>query len=74
MQEYLRKWNPIIQEWLRAYLYKTFKKLMPKSLAMLLILMWSAFEHDFALTAGFGYFMPVYLVEFGMCGKTLSQL
>ena len=36
---------------------------------MLVILIMSAFEHDFLLSAGLGYFMPFYMVEYGVCGE-----
>jgi sterol O-acyltransferase len=72
LNEYLRKWNPIIQEWLKAYVHRPLKKWLPLPLATLIVLLVSAFEHDFLLSAGLGYFMPVYLVQYGICGMLLS--
>ena len=70
LPDFLRKWNPIIQEWLKAYVYRPLRSIgLPAGAAMLVILVLSAFEHDFLLSAGLGYFMPVYIVEYGICGK-----
>jgi hypothetical protein len=39
---------------------------------MIVIVILSAFEHDFLLSAGLGYFLPVYMVEYGLCGVLLN--
>ena len=72
LSEYLRKWNPIIHEWLKAYVYRPLRtRGVPAWQATLVILVVSAFEHDFLLSAGLGYFMPVYMIEYGLCGESL---
>jgi hypothetical protein len=73
LPDFLRKWNPLIQEWLKAYIYRPLRSTgLPAGAAMLVILVLSAFEHDFLLSAGLGYFMPVYIVEYGICGMLLN--
>ena len=69
LNEYLRKWNPIIHEWLKEYVHRPLKKRLPLPLATLIVVLVSAFEHDFILSTGFGYFMPVYLVQYGIFGE-----
>ena len=66
---YLRKWNPIIYDWLKAYIHRPLKQHVPLPLAGLAVVLLSAFEHDFLLSAGMGYFIPVYLLQYGVCGK-----
>ena len=72
LPDFLRKWNLVIHEWLKAYVYRPLRSSgVPARVVMLAILMVSAFEHDFLLSAGLGYFMPVYMVEYGFCGKLI---
>ena len=71
LPEYLRKWNPVIHEWLKAYLYRPLRSCSVKAWqATLIILVISAFEHDLLLSAGLGYFVPVYMIEYAVCGKS----
>ena len=69
MPEYLRKWNPIIYDWLKSYMFSQFKKLLPTSLAILLVLVVSSFEHDLVMSAAVGFFMPVYVLQYGIGGE-----
>ena len=74
LYEYLRTWNPITHEWIKAYLHCHLKKWLPPMLAMLTVLILSAFEHDFLISCGIGVFMPIYLVEYGIGGGHTSHL
>ena len=74
MPEYLRKWNPIIYDWLKSYMFSQFKKLLPTSLAILLVLVVSAFEHDFVISTGVGFFMPVYVLQYGIGGEKYHMI
>ena len=59
-------------DWLKAYVHTPLRKWLPglpASVAKLTVMVLSALEHDFILSTGLGYFMPVYLVEYGICGK-----
>ena len=69
--EYLGKWNPVIQEWLKTYLYAYLKRWIPRHGALLLILVLSSLEHDFIIGIGMGFFMPMYLIEYGLLGILL---
>lgn len=73
MPEYLRKWNPIIYDWLKSYLYIHFRKWLPTSIAILLVLVVSALEHDFIISTGVGFFRPVYVLQYGIGGKKYSD-
>ena len=66
--EYLGKWNPVIQEWLKTYFYAYLKNWVPRAVALLAILVLSAAEHDFLIGTGMGFYIPMYLVEYGLIG------
>jgi sterol O-acyltransferase len=70
--EYLGKWNPVILEWLKSYFYAYLKSWAPRAVALLAILLLSAAEHDFLIGTGLGFFIPMYLVEYGLIGFLLS--
>ena len=74
LQNFLRSWNPIVHDWLKAYMQPTLKKLVPQPLATMVIIVMSAFEHDFLFSTGIGYFIPLYMVEYGICGIYLLGL
>lgn len=73
MPDYLRKWNPVMHEWLKAYVHRPLKKCLPVSLATIIVLLVSAFEHDFIISTGLGYFMPIFLLEYGICGENATD-
>lgn len=68
IQEYLYRWNPVIQEWLKTYLFSFLKKRMPPVLAIVVVLIVSAIEHDILISIGTGFFIPVLLIAYGLWG------
>ena len=58
----------MVQEWLKVYLYSHVKRWLPRLPALLLVLVISSVEHDFMVSTGLGFFMPLYLVEYGIGG------
>ena len=68
LQEYLCKWNPVIQEWLKAYVFTPLKKWIPPVLAIVAVLFLSAIEHDILISIGIGFFVPVLLITYGFWG------
>ena len=58
-----------MQEWLKEYVYRHIRKRVHPILAVFLVLILSALEHDFQIAIGFGFFMPMYLVEYGLMGE-----
>ena len=58
----------MVQEWLKVYLYSHVKRWLPRLPALLLVLVVSSVEHDLLVSTGLGFFMPLYLVEYGIGG------
>ena len=70
LPEFLYKWNPVIHDWLKAYVHKHLKKYFPQALVLLSVLCLSAFAHDILVGVGMGFFLPVYLVQYGIGGMS----
>ena len=71
LAEYLRKWNPVIQEWFKDYVYHHLRRHTHPTLAILLILLISAVAHDLLVGCGVGFFVPLYILEYSVGGTRI---
>ena len=56
----------MVHDWLKEHLHRHLKKFIPSIVSMLVVLLLSGIEHDVLISTGLGYFMPMYLVQYGI--------
>lgn len=75
---YYRKWNAVVHDWLRTYLYfdviRFSKGNAKKGIAMASVFVVSAIVHEHIIAGSLGFFYPVMLLMFGGPGVFFIKL
>ncbi|XP_019851229.1 PREDICTED: sterol O-acyltransferase 1-like [Amphimedon queenslandica] len=65
---YYRKWNLLVHDWIHSYVYLDLKKIFGKKLAVYCTLLVSSIVHEYLLSAGTGFVLPIVTVLFAGVG------
>ncbi|XP_054163964.1 sterol O-acyltransferase 1-like [Oppia nitens] len=70
---FYRKWNGVVHEWLREYIFKPTLYLTSgnKGVSALTVFLVSAIIHEYILSVSFGFFLPVLFCSFFIIGVML---
>ncbi|CAK1582029.1 unnamed protein product [Parnassius mnemosyne] len=71
---YIRAWNRVVYSWLRDHIYRPLAPLAGSSISTFVVFIVSSVAHEVILALSFGFFYPVVLMEFGVCGLILLAL
>ncbi|KAF0989047.1 hypothetical protein HZS_7887 [Henneguya salminicola] len=70
--EYYRKWNMIVQDWIRTYLFDEIRHHLPNNIknkmATVLIIILSAIIHDYLFCLTLNKFIPTFIFLYGIIG------
>ena len=70
LQEFYRKGNPLVQDWLYAYVYvPVYNYTANRSVATYSVVFLSGVAHEFILVISFRFFFPFLFVLFAICGR-----
>lgn len=71
---YYRAWNRVVHAWLRDHIYMPLAPQAGRLVATLIVFLVSSIAHEVILALSFGFFYPVLLTEFGLCGLLMVPL
>ncbi|CAG9783656.1 unnamed protein product [Diatraea saccharalis] len=71
---YYRTWNRVVHSWLRDHIYKPLAPTVGRVLAISIVFLVSSIAHEIVLALSFGFFYPVLLLMFGVCGLLMVPL
>jgi len=73
--DYYRTWNVVVHDWLYAYIYQDFYKVLKnRQVATVSVFILSAIVHEYVLIFAFRFFYPILLVMFGAIGLSFVFL
>ncbi|XP_063821616.1 sterol O-acyltransferase 2 [Ostrinia nubilalis] len=72
--KYFRAWNRVVHFWLRDYLYMPLAPRAGRAVSSSCVFIVSSVAHELILALSFGFFYPVLLVQFGVCGLLMLPL
>ncbi|CAH0406560.1 unnamed protein product [Chilo suppressalis] len=72
--KYYRAWNRVVYSWLRDHIYKPLSLSCGRVLSVFTVFLVSSIAHEVVLALSFGFFYPVLLLEFGVCGLLMVPL
>ncbi|KAL0841973.1 hypothetical protein ABMA28_014196 [Loxostege sticticalis] len=72
--KYFRAWNRVVHSWLRDYIYMPLAPRAGRALSTLFVFIVSSLAHELILALSFGFFYPVLLIQFGVCGLLMVPL
>ncbi|KAF5306329.1 hypothetical protein FQA39_LY09027 [Lamprigera yunnana] len=74
---YYTTWNIFVNDWLYTYIYKDcYEILMPKrrNVGKLIVFFISSFMHDVLFSSAVGFFLPIFIVYFFICGNFITHV
>ncbi|KAL4702509.1 hypothetical protein ACJJTC_001394 [Scirpophaga incertulas] len=72
--KYYRAWNRVVHAWLRDHIYKPLAPHTGRVFATLMVFLVSSIAHEVILALSFGFFYPVLLMQFGVCGLLMLPI
>lgn len=77
-EQYYRKWNMVVHEWLYYYLYNDIRRFslgkLSITFAKITVFVVSIFLHEIIITVSFGFFFPVLSIFFGGPGIIFTYI
>jgi len=70
LNEFYRKWNFLVQDWLFAYIYvPVWQRTKSRSMAIYSVILLSGLAHEYIIAFSIQFFFPVLFVVFAGCGR-----
>ena len=75
LNDYYRKWNLLVQDWLYAYVYlPVYRRSANRQLAVYSVILVSGIAHEYIIGFSIRFFFPLLFVIFSICGRKFADL